>query len=183
MVPGIILAAPIVSRLTRSRFRQRERIIFTPISRLVLIPLMTTVFFFATNFGTKSPTTDSDWNFVNGLAGVGFSNTTDVVTGAGTLGSGDVEVDQPFAEPGDSPVSSCPAGNLTPDFSGRSARRWVGFETGLFSVWRTTRSPFPISTTAPMARHHLRRQRRLIRRRHFRPLKDWAALFVSTTAG
>ncbi len=44
--------------------------------------------FYAASFGSKSPTTDSDWVFVNGLAGVGFSNSTDVVTGAGSLGSG-----------------------------------------------------------------------------------------------
>ena len=44
--------------------------------------------FFASSFGTKSPTLNSDWILVNGLAGVGFSNSTDVVTGAGTLGSG-----------------------------------------------------------------------------------------------
>ena len=44
--------------------------------------------FFATSFGAKSPTNNADWFFVNGLAGVGFSNNTDIVTGAGTLGSG-----------------------------------------------------------------------------------------------
>lgn len=44
--------------------------------------------FFATSFGNKSPTLNSDWAFVNGLAGVGFNNSADVVTGGGTLGSG-----------------------------------------------------------------------------------------------
>jgi uncharacterized repeat protein (TIGR03803 family) len=44
--------------------------------------------FYAASFGGKSPTTDSDWIFANGLAGVGFSNSTDVVTGGGTLGNG-----------------------------------------------------------------------------------------------
>ena len=44
--------------------------------------------FFATSFGAKSPTNNADWFLVNGLAGVGFSNNTDIVTGAGTLGSG-----------------------------------------------------------------------------------------------
>jgi glucuronoarabinoxylan endo-1,4-beta-xylanase len=43
--------------------------------------------FFANSFGVKSPTTDSDWNLVNGLDGAGFNNSTDVVTGGGTLGS------------------------------------------------------------------------------------------------
>jgi uncharacterized repeat protein (TIGR03803 family) len=44
--------------------------------------------FYATSFGSKSPTLNSDWMLVNGLAGVGFSNSTEVVTGGGTLGSG-----------------------------------------------------------------------------------------------
>lgn len=44
--------------------------------------------FFAKTFGVKSPTTDSDWNLLNGLAGVGFTNSTSVVTGGGTAGSG-----------------------------------------------------------------------------------------------
>ncbi len=44
--------------------------------------------FYATGFGSKSPTLNSDWVLVNGLAAVGFSNSTDVVTGGGTLGSG-----------------------------------------------------------------------------------------------
>lgn len=44
--------------------------------------------FYGNGFGTKNPTNDSDWILVNGLGGVGFSNSTDVVTGGGTLGSG-----------------------------------------------------------------------------------------------
>lgn len=44
--------------------------------------------FYAGSFGAKSPALSSDWILVNGLAGVGFSNSTDVVTGGGTLGSG-----------------------------------------------------------------------------------------------
>ena len=44
--------------------------------------------FFAASFGSKSPTLNSDWILVNGLAAVGFSNSTDVVTGGGTLGAG-----------------------------------------------------------------------------------------------
>jgi glucuronoarabinoxylan endo-1,4-beta-xylanase len=44
--------------------------------------------FYAGSFGSKSPTNSPDWVFVNGLAGVGFSNGTEVVTGGGTLGSG-----------------------------------------------------------------------------------------------
>ena len=44
--------------------------------------------FYGIGFGMQDPTNNSDWIFVNGLAGVGFNNNTNVVTGAGTLGSG-----------------------------------------------------------------------------------------------
>jgi uncharacterized repeat protein (TIGR03803 family) len=44
--------------------------------------------FYATSFGVKSPTNNSDWVLVNGLASAGFTNSADVVTGGGTLGSG-----------------------------------------------------------------------------------------------
>ncbi len=44
--------------------------------------------FYATGFGLKSPTNNSDWVLVNGLASAGFTNSADVVTGGGTLGSG-----------------------------------------------------------------------------------------------
>ena len=44
--------------------------------------------FFASGFGNKSPTNNSDWILVNGLGAAGFSNSTDVVTGGGSLGSG-----------------------------------------------------------------------------------------------
>jgi O-glycosyl hydrolase len=44
--------------------------------------------FYASSFGTKNPTLNSDWILANGLASVGFSNSTDVVTGGGSLGTG-----------------------------------------------------------------------------------------------
>ena len=44
--------------------------------------------FYANGFGVKSPSNNSDWILVNGLAGAGFNNSTDVVTGGGSLGSG-----------------------------------------------------------------------------------------------
>jgi glucuronoarabinoxylan endo-1,4-beta-xylanase len=44
--------------------------------------------FYASGLGTKSPTLSSDWVLVNGLGAAGFSNSADVVTGGGTLGSG-----------------------------------------------------------------------------------------------
>jgi glucuronoarabinoxylan endo-1,4-beta-xylanase len=42
--------------------------------------------FYGNGFGTKSPTNDSDWIFVNGLYNVGFTASNSVVTGAGTAG-------------------------------------------------------------------------------------------------
>lgn len=44
--------------------------------------------FFGNGFGAKSPTANADWVLVNGLAGAGFTNSADVVTGGGTLGAG-----------------------------------------------------------------------------------------------
>jgi hypothetical protein len=44
--------------------------------------------FYASSFGLKSSTLTSDWIPANGLGSVGFSSSTDVVTGAGSLGSG-----------------------------------------------------------------------------------------------
>ena len=43
--------------------------------------------FYANSFGGKSPTLNSDWVFVNGLAGVGYTAPNEVVDGAGTAGS------------------------------------------------------------------------------------------------
>ena len=42
--------------------------------------------FYASSFGVKSPALDSDWVLVNGLAGVGYTATNDIVNGAGTAG-------------------------------------------------------------------------------------------------
>src|SRR5262245_49175513 len=44
--------------------------------------------FYANNFGTNSPTIDGPWRLVNGLGAAGFNNSSDVVTGGGSLGSG-----------------------------------------------------------------------------------------------
>jgi hypothetical protein len=43
--------------------------------------------FYGNGFGAKSATNNSDWILVNGLAGVGFTADTDVVTGAGSAGT------------------------------------------------------------------------------------------------
>ena len=45
-------------------------------------------FFYARGFGQKDVTAGGDWVFVNGLAGAGFNNPTDVVDDVGSLGSG-----------------------------------------------------------------------------------------------
>ena len=71
--------------------------------------------FYASSFGTKSPTTDSDWRLVNGLGSIGFSNSTDVVSGAGTLGTGIwkwINLSQFTGQPG----FTVSAGNLTQTF-------------------------------------------------------------------
>jgi uncharacterized repeat protein (TIGR03803 family) len=44
--------------------------------------------FYANSFGTRSPTNNSGWSLVNGLGSAGFTNSADVVTGAGNLGGG-----------------------------------------------------------------------------------------------
>lgn len=41
-------------------------------------------FFYASSFGAKSPTTNSDWVLANNLSGVGYTTTTDQVIGSGT---------------------------------------------------------------------------------------------------
>ena len=44
-------------------------------------------YFYANSFGVKSSSSDADWIRANGLAGVGYNTSTQVVAGAGTLGS------------------------------------------------------------------------------------------------
>jgi hypothetical protein len=71
--------------------------------------------FFASSFGVKSVTVNSDWILVNGLAAAGFNNGTDIVTGGGALGNGIwkwINLSQFAAQ---TPVSVV-AGNLTQTF-------------------------------------------------------------------
>ncbi len=44
--------------------------------------------FYGNGFGVKNPTTAADWITVNGLASAGFVNPNNIVTGAGTAGTG-----------------------------------------------------------------------------------------------
>jgi endo-1,4-beta-xylanase len=45
-------------------------------------------FFYARGFGEKSDTASADWVFINGLGSAGFSDSSDVVNGPGSEGSG-----------------------------------------------------------------------------------------------
>ena len=45
-------------------------------------------YFYASSFGEKNDTVAADWVFNNGLAAAGFSDSTNIVDGAGTLGTG-----------------------------------------------------------------------------------------------
>jgi len=44
-------------------------------------------FFYGNGFGSKNDTAASDWVFINGLATAGFSDSSDIVDGPGTVGS------------------------------------------------------------------------------------------------
>jgi glucuronoarabinoxylan endo-1,4-beta-xylanase len=71
--------------------------------------------FYADGFGVKSPTNNAHWVTVNGLSSVGFTNSSSVVTGGGSVGSGVwkwINLSQ-FTSQGLFPVSST---NLTQTF-------------------------------------------------------------------
>jgi arabinoxylan arabinofuranohydrolase len=71
--------------------------------------------FYGNGFGIKNPINSSDWILVNGLAGVGFNNPTNVVTGGGTLGSGIWKwINLSLFAPG--PTFTVTSGNLTQIF-------------------------------------------------------------------
>ena len=64
-------------------------------------------FFYARGFGVKSDTASADWVFVNGLAGAGWSDSSDIVYEPGTLGSNvwkwvNVSINTYSGVPGDS---------------------------------------------------------------------------------
>jgi hypothetical protein len=82
--------------------------------------------FYGNGFGTKNPTTGSDWILVNGLGSAGFTNGPDVVTNGGTLGSGMwkwINLSQFTSQPG----YAVSAGNLTQTFQigGRETNLWM----------------------------------------------------------
>ena len=76
--------------------------------------------FYGNGFGTKSPTADGDWIFINGLAAGGFTASGDVVTGVGSAGSEVwkwVNLSQFTEGGGETPITfPVPEGNLTQTF-------------------------------------------------------------------
>ncbi len=71
--------------------------------------------FYASSFGTNSPTLAAAWVLVNGLGSAGFNNSTDVVTGGGGLGSSVwkwINLSQFTSQAG----FTVPGGNLTQTF-------------------------------------------------------------------
>jgi hypothetical protein len=93
--------------------------------------------FYASSFGTKSPTLNSDWLLVNGLGGAGFSNGTDVVTGGGTLGSGMwkwINLSQFTSQTG----FAVSAGNLTQTFQIGARENGLDLDKFLFGAATNT---------------------------------------------
>jgi endo-1,4-beta-xylanase len=109
--------------------------------------------FYASSFGVKSPTLNPDWILVNGLAAASFNNSTDVVTGGGSLGSGMwkwLNLSQFTSQSG----FTVTAGNLTQTF--QIGARENGLDMDKFcSALRQTRSPWPISMPATRGRRPL----------------------------
>jgi glucuronoarabinoxylan endo-1,4-beta-xylanase len=71
--------------------------------------------FYGNGFGLQDPASNASWILVNGLAGVGFSQNAEAVTGGGTVGSGVwkwINVSQFTGQPG----WVVGAGNLTQTF-------------------------------------------------------------------
>jgi len=89
---------------------------------------------YAAGFGTRSPTLNSDWILANGLAGVGFSNSTDVVTGGGSLGAGMWKWVNLSAYTGQAGFT-VPAGNLVQTF--QIGSREDGLELDKFAFGAT----------------------------------------------
>src|SRR5262245_24975333 len=76
-------------------------------------------FFYGDGFGVKSPTVGGDWILCNNLAGVGFVNAGDSVTGGGTAGTGVWKwIDISQFNGGAAPINfTVPSGNLTETFT------------------------------------------------------------------
>jgi uncharacterized repeat protein (TIGR03803 family) len=76
--------------------------------------------FYGNGFGTKSPTADGDWIFINGLASGGYTAMNDVVSGVGSAGYPVwkwVNLSQFTTGGGETPITfTVSAGNLTQTF-------------------------------------------------------------------
>jgi glucuronoarabinoxylan endo-1,4-beta-xylanase len=113
--------------------------------------------FYGNGFGTQDPAVDSDWVMANNLSVVGFNNSSDVVTGGGSLGNGVwkwINLSQFTSQPG----FAVPAGNLTQTFqiggreSGLNLDKFVfgtaGYNFTVFNLDNgTDGSPLPPQTT------------------------------------
>jgi hypothetical protein len=89
--------------------------------------------FYGNGFGTKNPTTGSDWMLANGLGSAGFTNGTDVVTNGGTLGSGMwkwINLSQFTGQPG----FVVNAGNLTQTFQIGGRETNLGMDKFVFGL-------------------------------------------------
>lgn len=75
-------------------------------------------FFYANGFGSKSPTTGTDWILCNNLWNVGFANAADVVTGGGSVQNGVWKwIDVSRFNGGAAPIKfTVPMGNLMQTF-------------------------------------------------------------------
>lgn len=88
---------------------------------------------YANGFGGKSPTLNTDWILVNGLAPVGYTIPTDVVTNAGTAQNGVWKwINLSKFAPG--PAFSVSAGNLTQTFQIGAREDGLGMDKFVFGT-------------------------------------------------
>lgn len=94
--------------------------------------------FYGNGFGTKSPTADGDWIFVNGLAVAGFTAAGDVVAGSGTAGNQVwkwVNLSQFTTGGGETPISfTVSAGSLTQTFQIGARENGLDFDKFAFGL-------------------------------------------------
>jgi hypothetical protein len=97
--------------------------------------------FYANGFGSKTATVNGDWILVNGLAPVGYTASTDVVSSAGTAASGLWKwINLSMFAPG--PAFTVSAGNLTQTF--QIGARENGLDLDKF-VFGTTGNSFTVN--------------------------------------
>src|ERR1017187_191906 len=98
--------------------------------------------FYGNGFGTKSPTTDGDWIFVNGLASSGYTAPSDVVSGSGSAGYPVwkwVNLSQFTTGKGETPITfTVSAGNLTQTFQIGARENGLDFDKFAFGTVGTS---------------------------------------------